>query len=57
MQPIIVSCKSTDEEVPVVIEWSHHRISSTGTKVKTTVTNWVILIVLDERTAEELQFK
>ena len=39
MQPIIVPCKSTDEEVPVVIEWSHHRISSTGTKVTTTVTN------------------
>ena len=36
---IIVPCKSTDEEVPVVIECSHHRISSTGTKVTTTVTN------------------
>ena len=31
----MVPCKSTDEEVS--FEWSHHRISSTDTKVRTTL--------------------
>lgn len=56
MQQIIVPHKDTAEEVPV-IEWPHHTILSTGTKVTTTVTNWVILIVLGGRTAEEVWFK
>ena len=32
---VLVPCKSTAEEVS--FEWSHHRISSTDSKVKTTL--------------------
>ena len=36
----VISCKSTDKEVS--FEWSHHRISSTGSKVRTALHVFII---------------
>ena len=48
----IVSCENTAEEVSFA--WSHNRISSTDSKVRTTCTKQIVPC---ENTAEEVSFE